>query len=56
MKITFPAHVMQQLFQLADKTGVSPAKLTVQAVVEYLDNHKESPISDSTENSNTCKD
>jgi hypothetical protein len=51
MKITFPVLVMKQLFQLADETGISPAKLTVQAVTKYMnDNNKEDTISDSTSN------
>jgi hypothetical protein len=52
VKITFPVLVMQQLFELADKTNVSPAKLTVQAVSEYLSNHKEITISGSKSDNN----
>lgn len=55
MKITFPVLVMQQLFELADKTNVSPAKLTVKAVSEYLNNNKEITISGSKEISNPFK-
>jgi predicted transcriptional regulator len=47
MKVTFPVLIMQQLFELADKTNISPAKITVQAVSEYIDNHKENTTSDS---------
>lgn len=52
MKITFPVLVMQQLFELANKTNVSPAKLTVQAVSEYLNNNKEITISGSKSDNN----
>jgi len=48
MKITFPVLIMQKLFELADKTSTSPAKLTVLAVAEYINNHKENTTSDST--------
>jgi predicted transcriptional regulator len=39
MKITFPVELMNQLFDLADQTDTSPAKLTVQAVQYYVDNY-----------------
>ena len=52
MKITFPVLVMQQLVELANKTNVSPAKLTVQAVSEYLNNNKEITISGSKSDNN----
>jgi hypothetical protein len=49
MKITFPVELMNKLFSLANVTGVSPAKLTVLSVQEYVDNYnnKENTTSDS---------
>jgi predicted transcriptional regulator len=39
MKITFPVELMNRLFDLANQTDTSPAKLTVQAVQYYVDNY-----------------
>jgi hypothetical protein len=49
MKITFPVELMNKIFSLAKNTGVSPAKITVLSVQEYVDNYnnKENTISDS---------
>lgn len=54
MKITFPVSIMNQLFELAEQENISPAKLTVQAVTEFINNHKENTTSASARN--TTKD
>lgn len=52
MKITFPYKVMDELFLLANERNLSPAKLTVLAVQEFIINNKEDTKSDSKDKTN----